>query len=240
MSTYQDVFRRYEKKYLLTQAQYDALGKVLEGRMVRDRFAESTIGNIYFDTPDFKLVRRSLDKPAYKEKLRLRCYKTPGEDTEAFAEIKKKFAGVVYKRRAAMAYDEAVDYLCGRDLPPADSQIIREIDWLKQFYGELQPAMCIFYDRLALFDQYQPDLRVTFDANIRWRQDRLDLKAGAWGKQLLEPGTCLMEIKIPGTTPLWLARALSELRIFPVSFSKYGLAYQRSLTQKQKEEITCA
>ena len=163
---YQSVFRRYEKKYLVTQEQYDRLAAVFAPRMERDRFSESTISNIYYDTPDFRLIRRSLDRPAYKEKLRLRTYRTPHADTEAFVEIKKKYDHVVYKRRIGMNYQQAVDYLDGAPAPEA-SQISREIDWFCRFYEGIRPAMCIFYDRLAVFDREQPDLRVTFDSGIR-------------------------------------------------------------------------
>ena len=241
MSTYQDVFKRYEKKYVVTQRQYDRLAQALAPRMARDRFAESTIGNIYYDTPDFRLIRRSLDRPAYKEKLRLRTYQTPDAGTEAFVEIKKKYDHVVYKRRIAMRYDEALDYLAGAPAPE-DSQISREIDWFRTFYEGLRPAMCICYDRLALFDRYQPELRVTFDSCIRWRTDALDLAAGPDGEQLLAPDTCLMEIKIPEATPLWLARALSEAGIFSCSFSKYGSAYQTMLLDRSEEKrgVFCA
>ena len=92
MSEYQGTFKRYEKKYLVTQQQYNALAKVFAARMVPDRFAESTISNIYYDTPDFRLIRRSLDRPAYKEKLRLRTYRTPGADTEGLWRLRKNTA----------------------------------------------------------------------------------------------------------------------------------------------------
>lgn len=232
MSQYQDVFRRYEKKYLVDQRQYNALAKALAPRMARDRFAESTISNIYYDTADFRLIRRSLDRPAYKEKLRLRTYRTPDARTEAFVEIKKKYDHIVYKRRIAMDYAAARAYLSGGDAPD-DGQIAREIDWFRRFYSGLQPAMCIFYDRLALFDKAQPALRITFDSGIRWRTDDLDLSSGTHGRQLLAPDACLMEIKIPGAMPLWLTRALSEAGVFPTHFSKYGAAYQTLLAQRQ-------
>ena len=114
MSEYQGTFKRYEKKYLVTQQQYNALAKVFAARMVPDRFAESTISNIYYDTPDFRLIRRSLEKPAYKEKLRLRSYGVPNEETQVFPEIKKKARGIVYKRRVSMPYGDALRYLSRR------------------------------------------------------------------------------------------------------------------------------
>ena len=245
MSEYQGTFKRYEKKYLVTQQQYNALAKAFAARMVPDRFAESTISNIYYDTPDFRLIRRSLDRPAYKEKLRLRTYRTPGADTEAFVEIKKKYDHIVYKRRVAMTYSEAQAYL-GGGTAPEQSQISREIDWFLHFYKGIQPAMCICYDRLALFDKYQPELRVTFDSGIRWRTDDLDLAHGTRGRLLLDPSMCLMEIKIPGAAPVWLARALSDAGVFPSHFSKYGAAYQtmqreeKTIRFNEKGEIYCA
>lgn len=242
---YQTVFRRYEKKYLVTQEQYDRLAAVFAPRMERDRFSESTISNIYYDTPDFRLIRRSLDRLAYKEKLRLRTYRTPHADTEAFVEIKKKYDHVVYKRRIGMNYQQAVDYLAGAPAPEK-TQISDEIDWFCRFYEGIRPAMCIFYDRLAVFDREQPDLRVTFDSGIRWRMDDLDLAHGTRGRLLLAPSVRLMEIKIPGAAPVWLARALSDAGVFPSRFSKYGAAYQtmqreeKTIRFNEKGEIYCA
>ncbi len=233
MEPYQDVFKRYEKKYLLTSQQRSAISKVLAPRMARDRFAESTIGNIYYDTPDCRLVRRSLDHPEYKEKLRLRTYKTPDADTPAFVEIKKKYDHIVYKRRVEMGYKDALEYLDGAPAPE-DTQIAREIEWFRKSYEGLRPAMCIFYDRLAVFDPAQPALRITFDTGIRWRVDALDLSMGTYGEQLLPPGESLMEIKIPGAVPVWLAHALSEAGIFPIHYSKYGLAYKTHLERMRE------
>lgn len=135
-----------------------------------------------------------------------------------------------------MTYSEAQAYLDG-GAAPEQSQISREIDWFLHFYKGIQPAMCICYDRLALFDKYQPELRVTFDSGIRWRMDDLDLSSGSAGAQLLPHDTCLMEIKIPGTTPLWLARVLSENAIFPTHFSKYGAAYQTMLREDRSPQF---
>lgn len=152
---------------------------------------------------------------------------------------------MVYKRRIGMNYQQAVDYLAGAPAPEA-SQISREIDWFCRFYEGIRPAMCIFYDRLAVFDREQPDLRVTFDSGIRWRTDDLDLAHGTRGRLLLDPSVRLMEIKIPGAVPVWLARALSDAGVFPSHFSKYGAAYQtmqreeKTIRFNEKGEIYCA
>ena len=220
---YQTVFRRYEKKYLVTQEQYDRLAAVFAPRMERDRFSESTISNIYYDTPDFRLIRRSLDRPVYKEKLRLRTYRTPHADTEAFVEIKKKYDHVVYKRRIS-APVSAVQ----RDLRLAalneGGQIGREIAWFQQV-NRTKPRVFLAYDRTAFAATDDPSVRITFDRNIRWRTTALDLRAGSAGCPLLPDGRILMELKLPGVCPLWLSRLLAEVGAYPTSFSKYGEFY---------------
>jgi len=222
--SYQAIFCRKEVKYLLDQGQLDALTPILAQHMAADEFAHSTISNLYYDTPDFRMVRRSLAKPRYKEKLRLRCYQTPKKETPAFLEIKKKASGIVYKRRTSMPYAQALSYLAG-EIPGGDSQIFHELDWMLRSYQELAPVVFLSYERDSLKGREDGNLRLTLDRNILWRDEALDLGQGAWGEALLAPGQTLMEIKIPNAMPLWLAGALSELAIFPASFSKYGHAY---------------
>lgn len=225
MSGYQAVFRRKEVKYLLSQKQVRALLPILERYMEPDEFAHSSISNLYYDTPDYRMIRRSLEKPGYKEKLRLRCYQVPRGDTQAFLEIKKKASGVVYKRRDSLPYAQARAYL-GRRAPGGDSQIFHELDWMLRCYQNLAPAMFLSYERDSLRGKDDPNLRLTLDRNILWRAGALDLRLGTWGEGLLGPDQVLMEIKIANAMPLWLAGALSEHAIYPASFSKYGQAYQ--------------
>ena len=238
---YQAVFKRKEIKYLLSEKQYQALMRILSDRIIPDEFPTSAISNLYYDTPDFRLIRTSLQKPKYKEKLRLRCYKVPNADTQAFLEIKKKVAGIVYKRRESLPYRKAVNYLAGK-APGGDSQIFRELDWMLTSYRNLAPAMFLSYDRVSFQGKEDPSVRLTFDRNILWRTTALDLSAGTWGEALLQPGERLMEIKISNAMPLWLADALSRCRIYPVSFSKYGKAYETLLWRErmQKEEVRYA
>ena len=236
MSQFQSVFCRKEMKYLLNRQQYEGLQQRLAVYMEPDAFAESRISNLYYDTPDFLLIRRSLDKPKYKEKLRLRCYQVPNEQSPSFVEIKKKVNGMVYKRRESLPYGEALRYLAGEG-PGGDSQIFRELDSLLDFYQTLQPAMFLSYERLSLKGREDPQLRMTFDRNILWRTHHLDLAQGTWGSALLTPDQKLLEIKITNAMPLWLASALSELHIYPTSFSKYGAAYQTYLTKPKEEKL---
>lgn len=225
MSQYQCTFKRYEMKYLLNEEKYKQLYERLQDKLKVDKFGETTICNIYFDTPDYRLIRTSLEKPVYKEKLRLRSYNTPSQDDTVFVEIKKKYKGIVYKRREKMTLEQANNYLYNGSPAPKSSQIMNEINWFLKFYSSLEPKMYISYDRVAMYGIEDDQVRVTFDRNILWREEDLNLESGTWGTPILEKGQRLMEIKIPGAMPLWLSHILTELEIYPSSFSKYGKAY---------------
>ena len=224
MAKFVYTFRRYEKKYFVTKKQADELLKKIGNRMIPDKHGETVICNLYYDTKDYLLIRRSLDKPIYKEKLRVRCYGIPNENSVAFIEIKKKFCKVVYKRRLDTTYQKAINYLKTGDLD-INCQIKNELDWFLKSYNELNPSTAVFYTRNAFFDSQNPELRITVDKNIRWRKTDLDLTLGDYGEPIIDDDHRLIEIKIPGTMPVWLAHELSELKIFPNSFSKYGKAF---------------
>ncbi len=226
LSKYQSIFKRYEQKYLLSGDQYLSLRALIDTHMEHDEYWKSTIMNIYFDTPNFYLIRQSLEKPIYKEKLRLRSYGVAAPDSRAFVEIKKKYNGVVYKRRIGMKYTQAIDYLCHNAPPPKETQITHEVDYFKSYYAGLAPAMLVCYDREALYCANDPNLRITFDSNITWRTERLDLTLPPDGNALLEEGSYLMEIKIPGAIPLWLSGILDQVHCYPTSYSKYGNGYR--------------
>lgn len=221
-------FKRYEKKYLIDEKQYTALLERIRYKMLPDSYGTTTICNLYYDTPDKLLIRRSLDKPLYKEKLRLRCYDVPKDNSMAFIEIKKKFRGIVYKRRLAVTYKQARDYLPNGYLE-VENQIKKEIDWFCRSYENLTPAVALFYTRTAYFSKENPDLRITFDKDICYRNNDLELSLGSYGTKLLKEGQYLMEIKIPAAMPVWLAHDLSELSIHPTSFSKYGRAFLKNI-----------
>ncbi|MBR6187045.1 MAG: polyphosphate polymerase domain-containing protein [Clostridia bacterium] len=226
----QMTFKRYELKYMLTRRQKDALLRALEGRLRLDRYGHSTIRNIYFDTDTFRLVRRSIEKPLYKEKLRVRSYQQAGPQTPVFVELKKKFESVVYKRRLILPHRQAMDAL-ENNLPlPIDSQIGREIAAFREFYGEtLLPAMLLTYEREAYFPVDGADFRLTLDENVLWRMEEIDLGAFAYGNPVIGNDQVLLEIKTPGGIPLWMTHFLSENKIYQTSFSKYGTAYQQWL-----------
>lgn len=222
-------FERVEKKYLLTPAQLDALAPMLHRHMQIDQYGRHTICNVYYDTPDYRLIRTSLQKPVYKEKLRLRSYGVPGPGDTVFVELKKKYRGVVYKRRTALELTAAERWLAG-DGPAPEGQIAREIEYFQSLY-RTGPAVFLAYDRAAMFGRQDPDLRLTLDENIRWRTDALALSAGDRGSPLSVQGLYLMEVKLPGVMPLWLAHGLAQAGAAPVSFSKYGCCYRGFLQE---------
>jgi len=230
-------FQRSEKKYLLTDEQYRALRAALDRRMEPDKYGRYTVCNLYFDTKDNDLIRRSIEKPRYKEKMRLRSYGTVGEDDKVFLEIKKKYKGVVFKRRIVLPYKEAKAYLFD-GVPPSDQgQIFREIDYFIRFY-DCAPKLFLSYDREALSGRGEDKgLRITFDRNIRSRRDRLDLSIPPDGVTLLDDDQWLMEIKAPLSMPLWLTALLTELKIYPNSFSKYGKVYAKEQLFTDEEEM---
>ena len=225
------VFKRLEKKYLISAEQYQGLLALLGEHIVPDKYGKSTINNIYFDTPTFQLIRASIEKPTvYKEKLRIRSYGVPTPDSYVFVELKKKYKGIVYKRRVDMTYDEAIRYLYMHQPPPSPSQVTAEIDSFVSFYKGLRPAVSLFYDRMAYYSKDDPELRLTFDTNIRFRNRELDLSRGDYGTVILDESQFILEIKCIDSMPLWLTHALDRLKIYPSSYSKYGTAYKYMLS----------
>ena len=232
------IFQRFEIKYMLDSRQRAIVERAFQGRMRPDPHGESTICNIYYDTPDYRLIRDSLEKPVYKEKLRLRSYGRVMPEEKVFLELKKKYRGVVYKRRMELAEDQAVAYMAGQSALPYDCQIGREIDYFRLFYRELEPAVYLCYDRSPWFSAEDPNLRATFDKNIRWRQEDMQLSAPIGGDALLLPHQSLFEIKTAGAIPLWLVDALEKAGARKASFSKYGEAYQTLC--KERIGVSCA
>ncbi len=226
------VFKRYELKYLLTLTQYYNVLKEAKDNLIMDRHGESTIQSLYYDTDDFRLIRRSLEKPEYKEKLRLRSYGLANENDTIFMELKRKCSGVVYKRRIEISSNAIKDNDLG------NNQISKEIVYFMNFYKNLRPKMLLLYDRIAYFGE--GDLRITFDRNIRYRTDRLSLSAGLDGTPIFDNEKILMEIKTGTSIPLWLVQILSKEQITKTSFSKYGEAYKiqkSSINIKEENKV---
>lgn len=230
-----DVFRRRELKFIITQSQRDALQRLLEEKMVPDKYGRKTICNLYYDTPDFRLIRRSLEKPVYKEKLRLRSYGRIEPGVDVFLEMKKKYKGIVYKRRVRVSQEEAMAFMERRAPLPNDSQIARELVYFRDFYKNLEPRVYLCYEREAWYDPLDGGFRMTLDRNIRYRTTDFDLRSSYDGQTLLSPEMSLLEVKASGGIPLWLTEHLSSQHIHKQSFSKYGTAYMEMLQEKLSE-----
>ena len=235
MMDMQESFARVETKYLLTLSQAAAMEMgLLRLGFGKTDFGSPRVQSLYYDTADYALIRASLERPAYKEKLRLRAYGEPGALTQSFVEIKKKYNGVVYKRRTAMPLREAMDDLYWGQMPEKAGQVGREVQWMMRRY-DLRPAAVIAYDRDAWFCKEQPGVRITFDRRLTFRDWALDLNSGEPGIPLLSAGRRLMEIKTNGVYPLWLVQLLRETGVQRTHFSKYGLAYRQYIHPQSKE-----
>ena len=233
---YQATFQRYEIKYLLTAQEKRSLLQTMAPYMKLDSYGRTTIRNIYFDTDTYRLIRRSLEKPAYKEKLRIRSYQAVTPEDPVFVELKKKYKSVVYKRRLTLPERQAmVSFRYGLPLP-VQSQIADEIEYFRSYYEGLRPTVFLSYEREAFYDLNGGDFRVTFDENILYRSYDLSLGSEAYGAPLLAKGQTLLEIKTAGGLPLWMSRELNRLKLYHTSFSKYGLAYRQMITAKSSAE----
>ena len=234
-----EIFNRYEHKYLLDRETYEKVIPIIERHMELDAYNEGrrpyTIANIYYDTGDDYLIRHSLESPDYKEKLRLRSYGVPDKKSTVFLEIKKKYRGLVNKRRTMLKLDEAYDFVKTGDEPEPreymNKQVMDEINYFLHVY-DLKPKVYLAYDRIAYFEKDNPDLRISFDKNIRSRRYDVHLEDGDYGKNLLGGDMYLMEIKTAKAKPLWLTHMLSEFGIKRVKFSKYGTEFKNMIKKR--------
>ena len=238
--SYQMVFKRYELKYMLTRKEKTAVLEAMEPYMALDSYGRTTIRNIYFDTDTYRLIRHSLEKPVYKEKLRVRSYQPAGPDDPVFVELKKKYKSVVYKRRLVLP--EAQVMKCfehGKPLP-IHSQIGEEIAYFWDYYETLHPTVFLTYEREAYYALDGSDFRVTFDENILYREEDISLGSKIYGTPILGENQTLMEIKTSGGIPPWMSETLTKNTLFKTSFSKYGTAYQQMMDEKVQRGVQYA
>ncbi len=231
------VMKRYELKYLLSKEQEEFLRERLKGHMEADQFGKTSIASLYYDTPEYRLISRSMEKPEFKEKMRLRSYGLATAQSPVFLELKRKAYGIVYKRRVQSTIPLVKKFFDGEGDICAGGQINHEITYFRDFYGNLAPSCLIIYDRTAF---YEPggDLRLTIDNNPRYRTEDLDLRVSMDGISLLPEGWSILEIKVQEAMPLWLVSILEEGKIYKSSFSKYGEAYKMQM-KKQFQGGNC-
>ncbi len=226
-------FKRYEIKYLITINQYINLMNYLSDKVEKDVFYKSTIYNVYYDTDNFELIRKSIEKPIYKEKLRIRSYDKTTLDSSVYVELKKKYDHIVYKRREKIAYKYVLN---NSFLEGAETQIYKEIKYFNDFYGGLTPKMFLSYEREAYYFKDDKQIRITFDTNIKYRTENVNLLPSISDIKLLPNNFVLMELKVPFSIPYDLTKYLSSEKIFKTPFSKYGTAYKQihKLSQNSK------
>ena len=229
------VMKRYELKYYLSKDQLDYFINKINNHMKVDKYGVTSIASIYFDTPDFRLINRSIEKPNYKEKLRLRSYGLTNENSPTFLEIKRKCEGIVYKRRISLLESEIEELLINKESNKRD-QISRELEAFLENYKNLEPKYLIIYDRVAYY-QDNSDLRITIDMNPRYRTNDLNLHTSMEGTPLLDEGAAILEVKVQHSIPLWLTAILSEGKIYQTSFSKVGTAHKLELAKRPKTNI---
>lgn len=217
-------FKRHEIKYLITINQYINLMNYLSDKVEKDVFYKSTIYNVYYDTDNFELIRKSIEKSIYKEKLRIRSYDKPTLDSSVYVELKKKHDYIVYKRREKIAYKYVLN---NSFLECAETQIDKEIKYFNDFYGGLTPKMFLSYERGAYYFKDDKQIRITFDTNIKYRTENVNLLPSISDIKLLPNNLVLMELKVPFSIPYDLAKYLSSEKIFKTPFSKYGTAYKQ-------------
>jgi len=217
-----NIFKRLESKFLITQEQYTFLHGLIAQHTTPDSFGSYLVQSIYFDTPDWAVIRHSIENPPFKQKMRLRCYGMPTIDSMPFLEIKKKCHNVVYKRRLTLPLYEGLNI---REEVAKDNSLTgREF----LFYLERHPVYeraHVSYRRQAL--ENDSGLRVTFDSDIRFRSNMLHYQNPRDGLTILPPRLMIMEVKTLGGMPLWLASSLSENKIYPTPFSKVGEGYKK-------------
>ena len=220
-----ETFQRFEKKYLLSDEQFRKMMVKMKGHIMPDRFSESDIRSIYYDTKDHQLIRRSIEKPEYKEKLRIRSYKEVDDDDQVFVELKKKYDGIVYKRRTKAKCKDLINDI--RHCSFKDPQVGKEINYALSYYGKLQPSIFIGCQRISFTGVDDKDLRITFDKDICYRMNDLSLKRTDADKKLTDQ--TVLELKIRDAMPLWLSDILDEVKAYPRGFSKVGNAYIKEL-----------
>ena len=222
------VMKRYELKYYLNKEQLSYFMKAISQYMEVDKYGLTPIASLYYDTPDYRLITKSIEKPKFKEKIRLRSYGLAKENSPTFLEIKRKCEGIVYKRRVSLLEDEANKLIKTKEAGD-DEQISRELEAFMEQHPNLEPKYLIIYDRLAYF-QKNSDLRITIDQNPRYRTTDLNLHTSLDGIPLVNEGA-ILEVKVQHSVPLWLSKILTEGKIYQTSFSKVGTAHKLEMSK---------
>ena len=230
-----DFFRRVEKKYILTREQYLFFKEAIRENMIEDEHGKSTICNIYFDTEQYDLIRHSIAKPIFKDKIRIRSYNIPTIDSNIYLEIKRKYDGVVSKRRIQIKLSDFYKYLNDNSCLD-ECQVKKELDYYFKHY-KLKPTMFLSYYRRAFYDKENRDFRLTFDSHVLARDYDLEIEKGNYGVHIFEKNKYIMEVKTLGAIPMWFVKLLNQIQIGPCGFSKYGAAYTQLILNADQRSV---
>jgi hypothetical protein len=231
-SVSKQLFTRYELKYLITFDTYRTLADTLIPYMQYDPFGDKqgrySIFSLYFDSPDRKIYYETMNRAAFRQKLRLRIYNSASIDDSAYFEVKQKFKNVVNKRRTAIQLSDAYRFIEKRadvsdleNYSASNKQVLKEIRSFRDVY-RLAPAVIVGYDRQAFHGIDDTDLRITFDYHLTCRNDNYRLENGMHnGAYFVPPNLVVLEVKVKHSVPLWLTKLLSEFRCPLRSVSKF-------------------
>ena len=247
--------RRVEKKYLITRSEKATLLKALKKQLVHDEYYKEEILSLYLDTDNFDLAIKTIDRPEFREKVRVRAYNVPKRSTRIFFEVKTKLATnktkIGNKRRLIIPLKDFYSYMnTGKNLEqiaasasnnnPQQIQVAKELDYLIKHYN-LRPKIIIVSNRTAFSGKNDPTFRLTFDENLRFRTTDLKLEKGSSGEKYF-PSTpdpkrgIIMEAKTINAMPPWFVDEISRLKIYPTRFSKYGKIYQL-ITERNNKNV---
>ncbi len=227
-------FKRHEMKYKLTYKEYKYLVDLMKKYMQIDEYKRNKITNIYYDTEDYKVIRNSLEKPKYKEKLRMRMYGDTEINDKVFVELKKKFKGIVYKRRIILDKNDQIFEIEKINM---DNQVLKEIKYFLSLYNEIKPMIHLSYYREAYKGIEDSEFRMTFDFDIKVRNEDITFLSSRYDKNILDDDTVILEVKTVSGLPNWLLDFFKENEILQTSFSKYGEAYKKYLIKDFKNYI---
>jgi SPX domain protein involved in polyphosphate accumulation len=230
-----ETFERKEFKFYVPIDQAMILRDRVMSHMVHDPYCANleqnryAVRSIYFDTPNLLFYFEKVDGLKLRKKLRVRVYNEFKEGSPAFLEIKRKIEDTIIKERAQVNIEETEKLLNGAKL------LLRNEDGKETFDRvvldrfvylinrlKLEPKALITYEREAFFDPENPDLRITFDYNVRsflnptlqdfYREDDL---------RTFSSPNFILEVKFSIALPLWTRQMLKDFRLHLQSISKY-------------------
>ena len=226
-------FSRYEFKFPVKYDDMDRMLDDLAPYVGQDEHTDEngyyTISSIYLDNDTWQCFYETINRDKYRQKVRLRVYGSVDNNSICFFELKAKFKGLVGKRRVKMRLGDAMTFIkeCNAGHDPdintfecSNRQILKELKHII-LTKSLKPTVVVSYERLALFSKDDPDLRITFDVNIRTRDTELDLTKGTGGDYVTSEDTAILEVKTSKNIPYWLVGILKKYNYKDQTFSKY-------------------